>query len=134
MIHWRSISKKDFLSKLRRVVKDVSVTYTIPKEPGTSGQEDPNFGLITYDYNGVRLQSHDVGAPRALEVLHVLTGTNLTGEVDSPYPGHPIKANAKNYHLLFYLIMPICIIWAWFCSRNFLKCRQNGEINVVATP
>jgi len=73
----------------------------------------------------VRLQSHDVGAPRALEVLHFLTGTRLEGEVDSPYPGHPVKADAGQFRFLFYVFMPGCILLLWMGSQRFL--RQKGQ-------
>lgn len=116
--------EKEFLSKLKRVVRDVKITYELPKDPGPSGHEDPNYGLITYDYGGGRLSSHDVGARRALEVLHFLTGANLEGEVDSPYPGHPIKADAGNYRVLFYVLMPVCVILLWVGSQKILKCRR----------
>lgn len=116
--------EKVFLSKLKRVVRDVKVVYELPKDPGPSGQEDPNYGLITYDYGGGRLTSHDVGARRALEVLHILTGAVLEGEVDSPYPGHPIKADASNYRILFYVIMPVGIILLWIGSQKILKRKR----------
>lgn len=117
--------ERTFLSKLRRVLKNFTVVYVKPKEPGASGQEDPRYGEINYDYNGVRLQSHDVGAPRALEVLHFLTGTRLEGEVDSPYPGHPVKADAGQFRFLFYVFMPGCILLLWMGSQRFL--RQKGQ-------
>lgn len=116
--------EKEFLSKLKRVVRDVKIVYELPKDPGPSGQEDPNYGLITYDYGGGRLTSHDVGARRALEVLHILTGAVLEGEVDSPYPGHPIKADASNYRILFYVIMPVGIILLWIGSQKILKRKR----------
>lgn len=116
--------EREFLSKLRRVVKDVKVVYELPKDPGPSGQSDPNYGLITYDYGGGRVTSHDFGARRALEVLHFLTGAILEGEVDSPYPGHPIKADASGYRILFYVLMPVCIILLWIGSQKILKSRR----------
>ncbi len=116
--------EKEFLSKLKRVVRDVKIVYELPKDPGPSGQEDPNYGLITYDYGGGRLTSHDVGARRALEVLHILTGAVLEGEVDSPYPGHPIRADASNYRILFYVIMPVGIILLWIGSQKILKRKR----------
>ncbi|HIA50882.1 MAG TPA: ABC transporter permease [Candidatus Melainabacteria bacterium] len=115
--------EQNFLSKLRRVVKDVTVVYVAPVE--TDGkQEDPKFGQILYDYNGIQMQSHDVGAPRALETLHMMTGTSLEGEVASPYPGHPLKADASNYRLLFYVIMPAFVVLSWFvCHKSMRKPR-----------
>ncbi len=124
--------ERNFLSKLRRVLKDLTVTYTIPAEPGPDGQTDPNFGQITYDYNGVRLQSHDIGPRRALEVLHMLTGTNLEGEVDSPYPGHPFKGDATQYRYLFYGLMPCLIILSWIGSQRCLR-KRRGRVSNVGT-
>lgn len=122
--------ERNFLSKLKRVVKDVTVTYTMPKEDGPAGQGDPNFGEVTYDYNDVRLTSHDVGAPRALEILHMMTGANLVGEVDSPYPGHPLMADAGQYRYLFYGIMPASIILIWIGSQRTLRKRRGCISNV----
>ncbi|MCC7529478.1 MAG: hypothetical protein IT342_13220, partial [Candidatus Melainabacteria bacterium] len=122
--------ERNFLSKLRRVVKNLTVTYTMPKEIGPDGQMDPNYGQITYDYNGVRLQSSDVGARRALEVLHIMTGTNLEGEVDTPYPGHPLKGDATRYRYLFYGLMPGLIVLIWIGSQRFLRKQRGGASNV----
>ncbi|MBA3992457.1 MAG: hypothetical protein C0469_02950 [Cyanobacteria bacterium DS2.3.42] len=124
--------ERNFLSKLRRVLKNVTITYTMPKEPGKDGQQDPNFGQLTYDYNGVRLQSHDIGARRALEVLHMMTGTNLEGEVDTPYPGHPLKGDATKYRYLFYGLMPALILLIWSVSLKYLR-KQRGGVSNVST-
>lgn len=122
--------ERTFLSKLRRVVKDFTVVYVKPQERGPNGIEDPRYGEINYDYNGVRLQSHDVGARRALEVLHFLTGTRLEGEVDSPYPGHPIKGDASKFRFLFYVLMPTFIVLIWFALQKLLK-QKRGSVNYV---
>lgn len=121
--------EREFLIKLRRVVKDVTIKYVLPKDPGPNGQEDPNYGLITYDYGGGRVESHDVGPRRSLDVLHFLTGARLEGEVDSPYPGHPLKTDAGSYKILFYGIMPICIIFIWFGSQRVLRKKRGGAKN-----
>lgn len=121
--------ERNFLSKLRRVVKDVSITYTVPKEKAENEPGDPSFGLITYDYNDVRFSSHDVGAIRALEVLHMMTGTNLTGEVASPYPGHPINIDASNYRILFYMIMPGLVLLGWFYASRSLRMPKKKVVN-----
>lgn len=116
--------ERNFLSKLRRVVKDVTVKYTLPKELAPEGQTDLRYGEITYDYNGVRLQSHDIGPRRALEVLHMMTGTNLEGEVDSPYPGHPLKVDASKFRFLFYGLMPSLVVLLWFFSRKWFRIKR----------
>lgn len=122
--------ERTFLSKLRRVVKNFEVVYLKPKDAGPNGIDDPHYGEINYDYNGVRLQSHDVGARRALEVLHFLTGTRLEGEVESPYPGHPIKGDAGKFRILFYALMPGLIILFWMGSQKFLRQKRGNANNV----
>lgn len=120
--------EQNFLSKLRRVVKDVTVIYVPPKEAGASGQEDPKFGQILYDYNGIQLQSHDVGAPRALETLHVLTGVSLEGEVASPYPGHPLKTETGICLFIFYVFLPAVIVLSWFTCQRLMR-KSKGVFN-----
>ncbi len=123
MIRLLWITKRNF-EQVRRVVRDVKIVMSCPKIQDHPGRRIPTMGLITYDYGGGRLTSHDVGARRALEVLHILTGAVLEGEVDSPYPGHPIKADASNYRILFYVIMPVGIILLWMGSQKILKRKR----------
>ncbi len=119
-----------FLCKLKRVVRNLTIKYVLPKDPGPNGQEDPNYGLVSYDYRGARIDSHDVGPRRALDVLHFMTGARLEGESDSPYPGHPLKTDASNYRILFYVIMPVLIIIIWLGSQRFLRPRKGSATHV----
>ncbi len=118
-----------FLSKLRRVLKDLTVVYIPPKDPGLHGQEDPQFGLVSYDYGGGRMESHEVGVRGCLRMLNVMTGTYLEGEPDSPYPGHPLKTDAGQFRIVFYGIMPLCIVLMWIGSQKFLRNRRGLALN-----
>lgn len=123
--------ERNFVSKLRRVVKNFQVVYITPDDSGKFGEGDPLFGEIDYDYDGARMMTHDVGAIKGLEILHLLTGVSLEGELKSSYPGHPHHIDVEKYKIWFYAILPLLIVLSWVLAQNFLKKRYKGELNVA---
>lgn len=123
--------ERNFVSKIRRVVRNLQVIYLPPDESGKFGEGDPSFGEITYDYDGARMVTHDVGPIKGLEILHFMTGIALEGELKSAYPGHPHHIDVENYKLWFYVILPLLIALSWIMSQNFLKKRYKGGMNVA---
>lgn len=118
-----------FLSKMRRVVKDVTVEYVSVPPPdefgGGGGGASDKYGLIYYDYGGVRMQGRQIGPNQALEALHMLTGTRLQGEVLSPYPGYPATMDVSMWQPWFYGALPAVIIASWWTStRRKFKWRS----------
>ncbi len=106
--------ERDALSKLRRVMPHLQVTYISRTSVGMFEQTAPNYGEIWYDLGGRREMSRMVTAEGVLETIYSLAKVTPPVEDEAPYRGYPLAATPKGAPLLFYGIWPLAIASAGF--------------------
>ena len=110
---------KNILSKLKRTVPKLVVDYPNIKSADLfGGNEDPNYGLITYKYDNKEDKSYSTSENEVLQIIYNLTGKKVIAEKSNPYPGYPIIMNTKSSAIWFYIFLPIFYILAWWLSQN----------------
>ena len=117
--------RRNALSKLQRVMPDVTV------RPATTGQtmvrstSDETYGEIEYSYSGRSVITRSTSHREALPLLYGLAGkpipTPIPGE---DYAGFPLVTNGEPIFLWFLGVLPVLIIGAWFLSRRTPRIPQ----------
>jgi ABC-type transport system involved in multi-copper enzyme maturation permease subunit len=107
--------ERSVLSKLRRVVPQLQITYVAASSPGLFGAaQSDTYGLIEYDYQGRHDQSYSTSPREILPLIHALAGQKIVPDPEPDYTGHPLVADATPLRWWFYLIMPLAfLIVAW---------------------
>jgi hypothetical protein len=113
----------NLLSRLRRVVPKLEISYVETASPGLFGAAGSDtYGLIEYDYRGRHDQSYSTSPGEILPLIHALAGQQVTAEPAPDYRGHPLVTDAAPLRWWFYLVLPIVfLLGAWhFRRRPFL--------------
>ena len=97
------------LSKLRRVMPGVRVTYTSSTSLGLYEQAAPGYGEIWYELNGRRVMSRMTTAEGVLETIFGLAGVVPPGENEPGAGGHPLVAHPAGASVVFYGIWPALV-------------------------
>ena len=103
------------LSKLRRVMPQLTVTYVSLTSVGLYEQNTAHYGEIIYTLGAKQETSRIVTADGVLETIYGLAG--VTPAVDSDatiFRGHPLAVPPKYAGLVFYGLWPSAIAAAWF--------------------
>jgi ABC-2 type transport system permease protein len=99
------------LSKLRRTLRRVDVTYVAATTTGLFEQTAAHYGEIWYDLDGRRAMSRVTTAEGVLETIFDLAGIKAPQEMDSEiFRGHPLAVPPKGAAALFYGIWPALIV------------------------
>jgi len=99
------------LSKLRRTLRRVDVTYVAATTTGLFEQTAAHYGEIWYDLDGRRAMSRVTTAEGVLETIFDLAGIKAPQELDSEiFRGHPLAVPPKGAAAAFYGIWPALIV------------------------
>jgi len=99
------------LSKLRRTLRRVDVTYVAATTTGLFEQTAAHYGEIWYDLDGRRAMSRITTAEGVLETIFDLAGIKAPQELDSEiFRGHPLAVPPKGAAAVFYGIWPALIV------------------------
>jgi hypothetical protein len=109
------------LSKLRRVMPDVRVTYVSTTSIGLYEQTGQGYGEIWYDLGGRRAMSRMTTAEGVLETIFGLAGVTPASEAEPEAVGHPLVARPAGASLVFYGIWPAAV-----AGLAFLVLRRRG--------
>ena len=97
------------LSKLRRVMPGVRVTYTSSTSLGLYEQAAPGYGEIWYELGGRRAMSRMTTAEGVLETIFGLAGVTPGSENEPGAAGHPLVARPVGASVVFYGVWPVVV-------------------------
>ena len=107
------------LSKLRRVMPEVTVDYISSTSIGLFEQTREHYGEIWYELGGKKQMSRITTAEGVLESIYAIAGISPPAENDeSIFRGHPLAAPPKGAGIVFYGIWPIVVVFSSFLMRR----------------
>lgn len=107
------------ISKLRRVMPRLQVTYVAATSTGLFEQTASQYGEIWYELGGQRAMSRVTTAEGVLETIFSLAGMTPPVEVDGDiFRGHPLAVPPKGAAAAFYGIWPALVVAGAFLVRR----------------
>ena len=107
------------LSKLRRVVPRLDVTYVSATTTGLFEQAAEHYGEVRYEYGGRRTMSRATTPEGVLEAIYDVTGITPPPENDADiFRGHPLAQPPRYAAALFYGVWPVAALAAAFLVRR----------------
>lgn len=101
------------LSKLRRALPKLQVTYVSATSTGLFEQTSTHYGEIFYDLGGRRTVNRLTSADGVLDTIYSLAGITPPAEDDnSVFRGHPLAVPPRRAGTVFYGIWPALIVAA----------------------
>jgi hypothetical protein len=112
--------QRNVLSKLARAMPNVAIRSASARQPVATGSAgDDAYGEIEFQY-GDRTDTTRSTSPR--EILPLLYGLARVSppraDPDGGYPGYPLAADARLCLPLFFGVLPLLILLAWWFSRR----------------
>ena len=115
----RADLERQALSKLRRVMPDVTVEYVSATSIGLFEQTSAHYGEIWYELRGKKTMSRLTNAEGVLETIFDLAGVKPPIESEeNAFRGHPLAAPPRGAAAVFYGIWPTAIVAAGFLVRR----------------
>jgi hypothetical protein len=109
------------LSKLRRVLPRLQVTYVSATSTGLFEQTAAHYGEIFYDLGGRRAVNRLTSADGVLDTIYSLAGIAPPAETDdSVFRGHPLAVPPRRAGTVFYGIWPAAVVAAALVHRRRL--------------
>ena len=106
------------LSKLRRVMPGLQVTYVSATSIGLFEQTSAGYGEIWYSLAGHKTMSRVTTAEGVLETIYALAGVAPPPENDEAvFRGHPLAVQARGAGALFYVLWPIVFLGSGILVR-----------------
>ena len=110
------------LSKLRRVLPDVKVTYVSATSIGLFEQTSAGYGEIWYRLGGRSEMSRVTTAEGVLETIYSLAGiTPPKEDDDAVFRGHPLAVPPAGAGVIFYGLWPALILASAILVRRRFK-------------
>ena len=107
------------LSKLRRVMPKMQVSYVSATSIGLFEQTSAHYGEIWYDLGGRRAMSRMTTAEGVLETIYSMAGVTPPTESDEGvFRGHPLAVPPKGAATVFYGIWPALVVAGGFLIRR----------------
>ncbi len=109
------------LSKLRRAMPRLQVTYVSATSTGLFEQTSAQYGEIFYDLGGRRAENRLTSGDGVLDTIYALAGMAPPAETDdSVFRGHPLAVPPKRAGTVFYGIWPALVVAAMLVERRRL--------------
>ncbi|HEX6463243.1 MAG TPA: hypothetical protein VFZ98_02265, partial [Vicinamibacterales bacterium] len=107
------------LSKLRRALPGLQVTYVSATSTGLFEQTSAHYGEIFYDLGGRRTVNRLTSADGVLETIYSLAGITPPSENDAGvFRGHPLAVPPRRAGTVFYGIWPALVAAAILLHRR----------------
>jgi hypothetical protein len=106
------------LSRLRRVMPNLTVEYISSTSIGLFEQTAAHYGEIWYDLGGKRTMSRVTTAAGVLEAIYELAGIHAPEEDDDVFRGHPLAVPPTGAPIIFYGLWPALVVAAAFLVRR----------------
>ncbi|HKU08902.1 MAG TPA: hypothetical protein VJR30_22780, partial [Bradyrhizobium sp.] len=124
--------QRNVLSKLERVMSDVSITLAGSQHYPPTGLSDESYGAIEYVYGNRSDVSRSTSPREILPLIYGLAGVSRPSPMPGDeYPGYPLVAHANFALLWFFGALPLTIaLCGWWSRRprRFDRClvHQGG--------
>jgi ABC-2 type transport system permease protein len=105
----RSDLERRTLSKLRRVMPDLDVTYVSESATGLFEQAREDYGEIRYSLKGRTAMNRATTAEGVLDTIYDLAGVAPDETDDGGFRGHPLQADPSGAAPLFYMAWPATV-------------------------
>src|SRR5262245_21857806 len=112
--------QRNVLAKLARVMPDIAIRLAGARQPVATGSADDDaYGRIEFRY-GNRADTTRSTSPREiLPLVYVLARVSPPRpDPGGGYPGYPLAADARITLPLFFGVLPLLILFAWWRSRR----------------
>jgi ABC-type transport system involved in multi-copper enzyme maturation permease subunit len=111
--------RRNVLSKLQRVMPNVTIHLVGGHQIFASGSTDENYGQIEFAY-GSRADATRSTSPREiLPLLYALAGREPSDPIaGADYPGYPLMINGQPALAWFFGGLPLLILIAWWWGRR----------------
>jgi len=108
------------LKKLRRVLgRGLDVTYVSGSQSGLFEQTEDHYGEIWYEMEGRKRVDRSTIEEVVLDQIYELSGVQIPERsVDEGFPGYPLAARPKWAPLVFYIVWPLIVLFAWWRVRK----------------
>ena len=107
------------LSKLRRIMPKLQVTYIAKTSTGMFEQTSQHYGEVWYDLGGRRAMSRMTTAEGVLEAIYDLAGVTVTDDAsETIFRGHPLAVPPRRAGVVFYGMWPALIVAAGVFHRR----------------
>ena len=107
------------LSKLRRSLPDLHVTYISATSIGLFEQTNAGYGEIWYSYGGRKEMSRVTTEEGVLEAVYAVAGIHPPQEDDDAvYRGHPLATPPRGANVIFFGLWPLLTISAAILVRT----------------
>lgn len=111
--------ERQSLSKLRRTLRNLHVSYESSTSIGLFEQTNPHYGEIWYEAGEKKSVSRAVTSEAVLENVYAVTGTAQPSDPDEPFRGHPLAVAPRGAAWIFYGVWPVVIgILGWWVNRR----------------
>ena len=105
----RSDLERRTLSKLRRVMPDLDVTYVAESTTGLFEQAREDYGEIRYSLEDRTAMSRATTVEGVLDTIYDLAGVAPDEGDDDGFRGHPLQADPHGAAPLFYMAWPATV-------------------------
>jgi ABC-2 type transport system permease protein len=102
--------EKQTLSKLRRIMSRVTVTYVSGSASGLFEQAREHYGEIWYELAGKRIVGRSMTRDGVLDAIYELAGLQAPPEGEAGHRGHPLSAQPVGAMPLFYVAWPLAVV------------------------
>jgi ABC-2 type transport system permease protein len=102
--------EKQTLSKLRRTMSHVTVTYVSGSATGLFEQAREHYGEIWYELGGKRIVGRSMTRDGVLDAIYELAGLQAPQEGEAGHRGHPLSAQPVGAIPLFYVVWPLAVV------------------------
>src|ERR1700730_17369145 len=110
------------LVKLRRIMPSVHVRYEkVPKWGPFGVPEDNRYGLVTYEYQGLREASRSNSFSEILPILHKLARVTVTPTDTPAFAGHPLVVESTPAAWWCYAMLSAIVLGCWFLSGRLSR-------------
>jgi hypothetical protein len=109
------------LSKLRRIMPKLEVSYISATSIGLFEQANPGYGEIWYQAGGRKTMSRVTTAEGVLEAIYAVTGVVPPVETDEVFRGHPLAVPPTGAGTIFYVLWPLMFLVSAILIRRSLK-------------
>jgi hypothetical protein len=114
--------EKQTLSKLRRTMSHVTVTYVSGSTTGLFEQAREHYGEIWYEFGGKRIVGRSMTRDGVLDAIYELAGLPAPQEGEAGHRGHPLSAQPVGAIPLFYVVWPLAVVGlGLFLQRRRLR-------------
>jgi energy-coupling factor transporter transmembrane protein EcfT len=107
--------ERNILSKLRRILPQVTVEYASEGRSGLFESAGANYGEIWYEIGGRRVMSRSTTEQIVLETIYQLASIAApANREESQFAGHPLAVQPRWAAAIFYGFWPALIMLGWW--------------------